>query len=70
MEHDFCGQNIEADEQIKKSGEKKLSLEPDSNQWPMDACMISYYSPPLYQLSYRGIVVGSIEFTKILKNLK
>ena len=55
MEHDFCGQNIEADEQIKKSGEKKLSLEPDSNQWPMDACMISYYSPPLYQLSYRGI---------------
>ena len=34
---------------------KKLSLEPDSNQWPMDVYIIAYYSPPLYQLSYRGI---------------
>ena len=34
---------------------KKLSLEPDSNQWSMDAYIKAYYSPPLYQLSYRGI---------------
>ena len=34
---------------------KKYSLELDSNQWPKDFCWYSYYSPPLYQLSYRGM---------------
>ena len=29
------------------------SLEPDLNQWPMDSYYFNY-SPPLYQLSYRG----------------
>ena len=33
---------------------KKLrSREPDLNRWPKD-CYCSHYSPPLYQLSYRG----------------
>ena len=31
----------------------KKSLEPDSNQWPMDVFILFFYSPPLYQLSYR-----------------
>ena len=30
------------------------SFEPDSNQWPMDRWQ-SFYSPPLYQLSYRRV---------------
>ena len=34
--------------------EKNYSLEPDLNQRPMDNCHINNYSPPLYQLSYRG----------------
>ena len=35
---------------------KKYSLEPDSNQRPKDICTLAQhrYSPPLYQLSYRG----------------
>ena len=33
----------------------KMSLEPDLNQRPKDICMIINYSPPLYQLSYRGL---------------
>ena len=37
--------------------EKKLSLEPDSNQWPMDAYKDICYSPPFYQLSYQGIFI-------------
>ena len=37
---------------FKFNGGKK-SLEPDLNQWPMDLYWINY-SPPLYQLSYRG----------------
>ena len=32
----------------------KKSLEPDLNQRPMDNCLKANYSPPLYQLSYRG----------------
>ena len=32
-----------------------MSLEPDLNQRPKDICMIINYSPPLYQLSYRGL---------------
>ena len=36
--------------------QKKLSLEPDSNQRPKDLCT-TYYSPPLYQLSYQGNMV-------------
>ena len=33
----------------------KMSLEPDLNQRPKDICMKTIYSPPLYQLSYRGL---------------
>ena len=36
------------------SKEKNYSLEPDLNQRPMDNCLNNNYSPPLYQLSYRG----------------
>ena len=32
-----------------------MSLEPDLNQRPKDICMKAIYSPPLYQLSYRGL---------------
>ena len=32
-----------------------MSLEPDLNQRPKDICMSNIYSPPLYQLSYRGL---------------
>ena len=32
-----------------------MSLEPDLNQRPKDICMKTIYSPPLYQLSYRGL---------------
>ena len=34
----------------------KMSLEPDLNQRPKDICLKTIYSPPLYQLSYRGLV--------------
>ena len=34
----------------------KKSLEPDLNQWPMDSYYFNY-SPPLYQLSYRGALL-------------
>ena len=43
--------------------EKKNSLEPDLNQWPMDVCYkFANYSPPLYQLSYRGGFMLVLDF--------
>ena len=33
--------------------ETETSFEPDLNQWPMDITCHEFYSPPLYQLSYR-----------------
>ena len=57
----FCHRNIKQKSSenattFQKSREKNLSLEPDSNQWPKDLCNW-LYSPPLYQLSYRGILI-------------
>ena len=57
---------------------EKKSLEPDLNQWPKDYChaFARAYSPPLYQLSYRGAHkhtyrVSVIEWRdKTVKNLK
>ena len=40
-----------------QSEHKKISLEPELNQRPKDVCNILLYSPPLYQLSYRGFEV-------------
>ena len=44
---------------LKDETSKMYSLEPDLNQWPMDLYH-SNYSPPLYQLSYRGIMTSAI----------
>ena len=46
-----------------------MSLEPDSNQWPKDICL-TYYSPPLYQLSYRGIYIKLKKYHNFKNNLK
>jgi hypothetical protein len=35
--------------------DKKVSREPESNQWPMDFSV--FYSPPLYQLSYHEMLL-------------
>ena len=40
---------------------KKYSLEPDSNQRPKDV-WFCHYSPPLYQLSYQGMMLGSEKY--------
>ena len=40
--------------QVGPKKKKVTSLEPDLNQRPMDVCYVANYSPPLYQLSYRG----------------
>ena len=37
-----------------------MSLEPDLNQRPKDICMKTIYSPPLYQLSYRGLDTNTV----------
>ena len=50
-------QHISADavKSVGKSVEKIISREPDLNQRPKDLCVShDHYSPPLYQLSYRG----------------
>ena len=50
-------EKLEASCQKDDIMQKKKSFEPDSNQRPMDFSF-SFYSPPLYQLSYRRVTMS------------
>ena len=53
-----------------RNNNKNNSFEPDLNQRPMDVCLLStVYSPPLYQLSYRRLLMLSVSFCLFIAKL-